>query len=277
MAHRAAASARLATRSLPRTRRRPRRRLRPRPALREVPDAGRPRVREALRHVGRRDGRPVVGAKSAAGSPADPARGRRRCRGSSWSALGCGRPDPGGPAAGRRRRGAPGRRPGGRPARLSVAVSLGTGEPEEAQAVAEGALLGSYRYAPISSEPEPDAEIGSLTVVHPPRASLGRDRGSGRAVARAVVSAREWVNIPANLLYPESFADQVRRPVAGHPDHRRRARRQGADARRLRRPAGRRRRLVPAAATGPARYRPRGAPRRTWRWSARASRSTPVG
>ena len=37
---------------------------------------------------------------------------------------------------------------------LSVAVSLGSTEPEQAQAVAEGALLGSYRYTPISSSPD---------------------------------------------------------------------------------------------------------------------------
>ena len=97
---------------------------------------------------------------------------------------------------------------------LSVAVSLGTGEPEEAQAVAEGALLGSYRYAPISSDPEPDPKIGSLTVVHPPRGSFGEIAAAAEHVARAVVAARDWVNIPANLLYPESFADLVRRQVA---------------------------------------------------------------
>ncbi len=97
---------------------------------------------------------------------------------------------------------------------LSVAVSLGTGEPEEAQAAAEGALLGSYRYSPISAEPEPDAKIRSLTIVHPPRASSTDITTAAELVARAVVSAREWVNIPANLLYPETFADQVRRQVA---------------------------------------------------------------
>ena len=50
----------------------------------------------------------------------------------------------------------------GRP--LSVAVSLGTGEPEEAQAVAEGALLGSYRYTRISSGQDSESKVGSLTV-----------------------------------------------------------------------------------------------------------------
>ena len=96
---------------------------------------------------------------------------------------------------------------------LSVAVALGTSEPEEAQAVAEGALLGSYRYAPISSGPDSEPKIGSLTVVHPPRADVRDVGAAAEQVARAVVTAREWVNVPANLLYPESFADVVRRQV----------------------------------------------------------------
>ena len=29
-------------------------------------------------------------------------------------------------------------------------------------------------------------------------------------MARAVLTAREWVNIPPNLLYPDSFAEEVR-------------------------------------------------------------------
>ena len=54
-------------------------------------------------------------------------------------------------------------------ARLSVAVSLGGTEPEQAQAVAEGALLGTYRYTPISSVPETTGGIDALTVVHQAR------------------------------------------------------------------------------------------------------------
>ncbi len=33
---------------------------------------------------------------------------------------------------------------------------------------------------------------------------------SARSLAAAVIQAREWINVPANLLYPESFAESVR-------------------------------------------------------------------
>ena len=38
---------------------------------------------------------------------------------------------------------------------------------------------------------------------------------SAKTVAQAVVTVRELVNIPGNLLYPESFAEQVRNLVNG--------------------------------------------------------------
>ncbi len=93
---------------------------------------------------------------------------------------------------------------------LSVVVSLGSTEPEEAQAVAEGALLGSYSYAPISANPDEQHEVSSVTVLHGARGKFGDLASEARMVADAVATAREWVNIPANLLYPESFAHQVR-------------------------------------------------------------------
>jgi leucyl aminopeptidase len=98
---------------------------------------------------------------------------------------------------------------------LSVAVSLGGVEPEEARAVAEGAVLGSYRYRPISSSPEPEGGIVALTVVHQARGRLTDIATEAEAVVRAVLTAREWVNMPANVLYPASFADDVRQLVAG--------------------------------------------------------------
>ena len=42
---------------------------------------------------------------------------------------------------------------------------------------------------------------------------LGDLATDARVVAQAVATAREWVNIPANLLYPDSFANQVRELV----------------------------------------------------------------
>ena len=66
------------------------------------------------------------------------------------------------------------------------------------------------------------------------------------------MTARELVNIPANLLYPESFAEQVRNLVRGSKiiidvlDET--ALSQG----RVRRVAGRGRWILPAATAGPA-------------------------
>ncbi len=97
-------------------------------------------------------------------------------------------------------------------ATLSVAVSLGAVEPEELRAVGEGALLGSYTYAPISKSVQ-SVKIDSVTVL---RLGVGRSAtdseiaDAASTVARAVLTAREWVNIPPNLLYPDSFAEEVK-------------------------------------------------------------------
>jgi leucyl aminopeptidase len=93
---------------------------------------------------------------------------------------------------------------------LSVAVALGTADSEQLAAVAEGALLGSYQYEPISAEPAKGGKIQTITVVH--RGGVKDDviTSAANIVAQSVMTARDWVNHPANLLYPESFADQVR-------------------------------------------------------------------
>ena len=97
---------------------------------------------------------------------------------------------------------------------LSVAVALGSTDLAHTQAVAEGALLGSYGYTPISGKVnDQEGGIESVTVVHGARDKLDGVAGAAETVARAVAMAREWVNIPANLLYPGSFADQVRELV----------------------------------------------------------------
>jgi leucyl aminopeptidase len=97
---------------------------------------------------------------------------------------------------------------------LSVAVSLGTAGSEQLAAVAEGALLGSYDYEPISAEPATGSTVDAITVIHPSD-DKGADVRAAQIVAQAVVTVREWVNTPANLLYPESFAEQVRNLLLG--------------------------------------------------------------
>ena len=101
---------------------------------------------------------------------------------------------------------------------LSVAVSLGEGA-EAARAIAEGALLGSYHYAVLGANAngsESEAGIGAITVVDPAGTNKNLSNDA-EMVARAVVTAREWVNSPPNLLYPDSFADDVRGLVRSAP------------------------------------------------------------
>ena len=52
--------------------------------------------------------------------------------------------------------------------------------------------------------------------------------GAAQTLARAVVQARDWVNTPANLLYPESFAAQAAELVKGSHGIGRHPRREGA-------------------------------------------------
>jgi len=101
---------------------------------------------------------------------------------------------------------------------VPVVVSLGTTTPEEALAVAAGALVGTYAYAGVGSSAAGTPKVGRVTVLHdgPTRAADGSEVADVAAVlADAVVTAREWVNIPANLLYPASFAEEARGLVKG--------------------------------------------------------------
>jgi leucyl aminopeptidase len=89
-----------------------------------------------------------------------------------------------------------------------VTISLETAEPGVIKGAVEGALLGSYRYG--HSKPEAPG-IGAFTLVSPnrkPEAKQALDLAA--ATATAVVQARDWVNTPANLLYPETFAEAAR-------------------------------------------------------------------
>lgn len=89
-----------------------------------------------------------------------------------------------------------------------VAVSFDAVEPDVIRGVAEGALLGSYAYVKAGAS-VPAPTIGSLVIVSPTRdAALQVERAA--VVARAVVRARDWVNTPANVLYPETFAEEAR-------------------------------------------------------------------
>lgn len=101
---------------------------------------------------------------------------------------------------------------------VAVAVALGTVTVDEALAVSAGALLGTYAYAGVSSAPSAGAKVAKITVVHEgsTRTVDGDDVADVASVlATAVVMAREWVNIPANLLYPASFAEEAQALAKG--------------------------------------------------------------
>lgn len=89
---------------------------------------------------------------------------------------------------------------------LNIAMLLPTAEPEQFRAVAEGALLGQYEYAGVRSETTPQ-KIARITVV----GTADKEQlAEAEAIAGAVNLAREWINTPANLLYPETFAASAR-------------------------------------------------------------------
>ncbi|WP_238695378.1 leucyl aminopeptidase family protein [Ornithinimicrobium flavum] len=94
--------------------------------------------------------------------------------------------------------------------RASAVFALGQSGREEAQAVAEGVVLGSYTYADhhgvgkAASAKAPLAEAVVLGLAEEESAT-----SEVTAVTAAVAWARDLVNTPPNVLYPETFAAQV--------------------------------------------------------------------
>ena len=98
---------------------------------------------------------------------------------------------------------------------LRVALCLDVVEPEVVRGAAEGALLGAYRFVKLSGQ-EPKEAIGSITVVSSSaKPEARRAVEAARTVAAAVCLARDWVNTPANALYPETFAEAAKSAVKG--------------------------------------------------------------
>ena len=145
---------------------------------------------------------------------------------------------------------------------ISVAVSLGAEEPETLTAVAEGALLGCYRYAPVSTSSSAAGTVDTVAVL---AGDLPGKEGA-ELVQRARVVVQAVVRGPGVGEHPAE-------PALPRVVRRRRCRTLVKDARvsvevldekaleprRLRRHPRRRLGVVPAAAAGPASYAPRGA------------------
>jgi leucyl aminopeptidase len=80
--------------------------------------------------------------------------------------------------------------------------------PAVAQAVAEGVLLGAYRYTALKSDPEPH-HVESLTVVGRGGTRVEATLARGRVVAGAVCLARDLVNQPGGTLTASAFATRA--------------------------------------------------------------------
>lgn len=89
-----------------------------------------------------------------------------------------------------------------------IVVSLDAGTDAQLQGVCEGALLASTGFRKISRE-QPAVSVEWIGVVGSPRAS-GLAVAAGRIDAQAVCVARDWTNMPPNLLGPAELADQAR-------------------------------------------------------------------
>ncbi len=104
----------------------------------------------------------------------------------------------------------------------TVTLALPIAEPadEEAltlRAVAEGALLGGYRFAGYKSTPVKRVPVGAVQVHVPDAGSpaLATEVDRALAVVGAVAQTRDWVNTAPNELRPPGFADAVARAASG--------------------------------------------------------------
>ena len=143
-------------------------------------------------------------------------------------------------------------------ARLSVAPVAGRHRTGASSSRGRGRAARHLPVHPDQFRARVQDGIDALTVLHPVRGKSTDLAAEAAAVARAVLICREWVNIPANLLYPDSFADEVAAGRGTRVTWRCWTSRRWP--RRLRRSAGGRRRLLPGhRGWSGSSYRPRGA------------------
>ncbi|MDB4974065.1 MAG: Cytosol aminopeptidase PepA [Myxococcaceae bacterium] len=95
----------------------------------------------------------------------------------------------------------------------SFAVS-GPAEPELVSALAEGFLLGDYRYAEYltgARKPKPATGRGVLITRSKPDAALRSAVATAGVIAEAVNMARDLVNAPPNEMNPAALAEEAKR------------------------------------------------------------------
>lgn len=91
---------------------------------------------------------------------------------------------------------------------LKVAVDMGITSPQQVRIAAEGALLGCYKVPAITANPD-TLEVSTVTIVSNARGAKP-ELEKARILADAVYTARDWVDAPANVLYPKTFAASAR-------------------------------------------------------------------
>ncbi len=99
---------------------------------------------------------------------------------------------------------------------VALALPLGTGgtaDRTSVRAVAEGALLGGYRFVGYATKPKPGLRnpVDRVTIVIPSGSDTDAEADLRRVsdLAAAVCQTRDWVNTPPNQLRPPAFADSV--------------------------------------------------------------------
>ncbi|WP_029149995.1 leucyl aminopeptidase [Microbacterium indicum] len=103
---------------------------------------------------------------------------------------------------------------------VAVAVTEGTGVDGAWRAAAEGAALGSYRFAGYKTDGE-DAVAkkrrASLSLVHAPQTATDADLAGATAAAEAVALVKDLVSTPADRQSPDQLAQAAVAAVAELP------------------------------------------------------------
>ncbi|GAB3150221.1 leucyl aminopeptidase [Micromonospora sonneratiae] len=96
---------------------------------------------------------------------------------------------------------------------LTLPVPDDADAPAALRAVAEGALLGAYRFAGYKTKPQPTRRpVVASVAVHVPDAGDATAQAEiirAQVAAHAVLLTRDWVNTAPNEMRPPSFADTL--------------------------------------------------------------------
>jgi leucyl aminopeptidase len=96
---------------------------------------------------------------------------------------------------------------------LPTVTPAGSSSLEVAQAMVEGAILGSYQFTTYRSEPAPEPDVAGMKILIPQKSQLRQVTEGirrGVATAEATVFVRDLCNHPSNVLTPTMVADEAK-------------------------------------------------------------------